>query len=361
MIERYFDNAATTPVDPRVIQEMLPYFSEAFGNANSIHEPGQRARAAVELARERVAALLGEEEPGWITFTSGATEANNWILALGTPLAVSPFEHSSVWETNRYFKGEVLGNDGYTLQPPTKVTSCAAVMHVNNETGAIIDLPRDLQVHDTQGGMAFSLLRDLTQSVGKVDLPKMERSYFASFSSHKFYGPKGVGALYSKMCIPATWVHGGEQENGLRAGTLNVPGIVGMGAAAAIALQEADDNRRHAEGLRALVLRELEKTSDVQLNSPANSSPYIVSLSFLGVEGETLVVELDRAGYSISSGAACSSHSTEPSHVLTALGIPMEWIRGTIRISFGKYNTEEAATNLAKELRKAVEKLRTMM
>lgn len=361
MIDRYFDNAATTPVDPRVVEEMLPYFSEAFGNASSIHEPGQRARAAIELARVRVAELLGEEDSGWITFTSGATEANNWVLALGTPLVVSPFEHSSVWETNAYFKGEVLENQGYTLSGPKAKASCAAVMHVNNETGAIIDLPPELQVHDSDGGMAFSLLRDLTQSVGKVDLPRMERSYFASLSAHKFYGPKGVGALYSKMCIPATWMHGGDQENGQRAGTLNVPGIVGMGAAAAIALQEADKNKRHAETLRALVLDEIEKTTDVQLNSPPNSSPYIVSLSFLGVEGETLVVELDRAGYSISSGAACSSRSTEPSHVLTALGLPMEWIRGTVRISFGKYNTEETATNLAKELRKAVEKLRTMM
>ncbi|MCC7230640.1 MAG: cysteine desulfurase [Fimbriimonadaceae bacterium] len=360
MIERYFDNAATTPVDPRVVEEMLPYFSEAFGNANSIHEPGQRARAAVELARERVAELLGEEDSGWITFTSGATEANNWVLALGTPLVVSPFEHSSVWVTNANFKGEVLENQGYMLQGPRAKASCAAVMHVNNETGAIIDLPPELKVDDSDGGMAFSLLRDLTQSVGKVDLPRMERSYFASLSAHKFYGPKGVGALYSKMCVPATWMHGGEQEDGRRAGTLNVPGIVGMGVAAAIASQEADKNKRFAENLRALVLAELTKISDHKLNSPQNSSPYIVSLSFLGVEGETLAVELDRAGYSISSGAACSSRSTEPSHVLTALGLPIEWLRGTIRISFGKYNTEASAANLANELRKAVEKLRTM-
>jgi cysteine desulfurase len=147
---------------------------------------------------------------------------------------------------------------------------------------------------------------------------------------------------------------------GLRAGTLNVPGIVGMGAAAAIALQEADENRRHVEGLRALVLDQLRNIPDVQLNSPLDSSPYIVSLSFLGVEGETLVVEADRAGYAISSGAACSSTSTEPSHVLTALGMDPEWIRGTVRISFGKDNTEASTIGLAKVLSLTVENLRTM-
>lgn len=357
---RYFDNAATTPVDPRVVEEMLPFLADSFGNANSIHEPGQRAHSAVELARQRVAELVEADYPGQIVFTSGATEANNWILSLGAPLAVSPFEHSSIRETNNYFEGEVLQNDGYSLSDPVAHAICAAVMHVNNETGAIIDLPPGLDHPDYEGGKSFSLLRDLTQSVGKVPLPKHQRNYFASMSAHKFYGPKGVGALYSHDASPETWMHGGEQEDGLRAGTLNVPGIVGMGVAAAIAAEEGDENRRHVESLRALVLAELSNISDVQLNTPEDSSPYIVSLSFLGVEGETLVIELDRAGFSISSGAACSSRSTEPSHVLTALGLAPELIRGTIRISFGKYNTEAASIKMAKELRDAVEKLRTM-
>lgn len=360
MRDRYFDNAATTPVDPRVVEEMLPYFSEAFGNANSIHEPGRRAHAAVELARERVAQLVGADYPEQIVFTSGATEANNWILALGTPLVVSPFEHSSVWETNTFFQGQVLQNHGYELADPSKPACCAAVMHVNNETGAVLKLPPSLELdaHEDEG--AFMVLRDLTQTIGKVDLPHHNRSFFGSMSAHKFYGPKGVGALYCHHASPAVWMHGGEQENGLRAGTLNVPGIVGMGAAAAIALQEAENDRRRVEALRALVLGELMKINDCQLNSPTDASPYIVSVSFLGIEGETLVIEADRAGFAISSGAACSSKLTEPSHVLMALGMDPGWIRGTIRISFGKYNTEASAENLAKDLRKVVEKLRTM-
>lgn len=347
-LSRYFDNAATTPVDPRVVEEMLPYFSEAFGNPNSIHEPGQRARAAVQLARQRVADLL-DADPFGVIFTSGATEANNWYLHQTRDWVCSPFEHASIYEANAILDRRTFDNYGYQLLPPEETYSTAVVMLVNNETGALIELPPDCP----------SSFRDLTQAVGK--LPVANLAYdIASFSAHKFYGPKGVGALHGRDRYPPPLLYGGGQEMGFRAGTLNVPGIVGMGAAAAIALQEADKNRRHAEILRALVLEEVEKTTDVQLNSPPNSSPYIVSLSFLGVEGETLVVELDRAGYSISSGAACSSRSTEPSHVLMALGLPIEWIRGTIRISFGKYNTEEAAINLAKELRKAVEKLRTM-
>lgn len=358
MIERYFDNAATTPVDPRVVEEMLPYFTEAFGNPNSIHEPGQRAHAAVELARERVAELFGGVDPIAFVFTSGATEANNWIADSADAVWCSPFEHSSVFNAVLNRGGHILPNIGYLLtdgpDPNLMVDmKVAAIMHVNNETGAIIDAQVPLPEKT-------KLARDLTQTIGKVDLPTEIYLDLATFSAHKFYGPKGVGCLWMPSTILEPMLHGGEQEDGWRAGTLNVPGIVGMGAAAAIALQEADKNKRHAETLRALVLDEIEKTTDVQLNSPPNSSPYIVSLSFLGVEGETLVVELDRAGYSISSGAACSSRSTEPSHVLTALGLPIEWIRGTIRISFGKYNTEEAAINLAKELRKAVEKLRTM-
>jgi cysteine desulfurase len=352
----YFDNAATTPVDPRVVQEMLPYFSEAFGNANSIHEPGQRAHAAVELARERVAELIGAEDPAQVLFTSGSTEANNWVLRESASSGgwVSPFEHSSVREPARTLGYRELEAEGIELKSPEPGDGLLSMMSVNNETGACWD-PRKLFL---SGSIAIH--SDITQQVGKLDTDVTGLSY-ASLSAHKFYGPKGVGALFAAVPSLDPLLYGGEHENGLRAGTLNVPGIVGMGAAAAIAAEEADENRRHVETLRALVLAEVEKINDVQLNSPDGASPYIVSLSFLGVEGETLVVELDRAGFSISSGAACSSRSTDPSHVLTALGLAPEWIRGTVRISFGKYNTEAASSKMAKELRDAVEKLRTMV
>jgi cysteine desulfurase len=350
MIERYFDNAATTQVDARVVAEMLPYFSEAFGNANSIHEAGRRAMGAVDLARERIARLLGADDPNEIVFTSGATEANNWVLHQTQNWVCSPFEHSSIYEACANLGGRTLANEGYKLLPPESNYGIAVVMLVNNETGAILEPPQGYNY----------LFRDITQSVGKVSTRDIAYD-LASMSAHKFYGPKGIGALHGRgFALPHPLLHGGEQENGLRAGTLNVPGIVGMGCAAAIANEEAEENRRHAESLRALVLDEVLKIENVQLNSPPASSPYIVSLSFLGLEGETLVVELDRRGFSISSGAACSSRSTEPSHVLTSLGMEREWIQGTVRISFGKYNTEAAAISLAKELRTAVEKLRTM-
>jgi cysteine desulfurase len=356
---RYFDNAATTPMDPLVAEEMLPFLGDSFGNANSIHEPGRRAAAAVELARMRVADLLGGD-PVDIFFTSGATEANNWVASQSDYIACSPFEHSSMMEAVRFKPGSLLANEGYNLTfdpselvDPWQKLRVVSVMRVNNETGAILTAAdiSDERVH---------LHRDLTQAIGKIDELTETPISAASFSAHKFYGPKGVGCLWNPSMILFPMLLGGEHEDGQRAGTLNVPGIVGMGCAAAIAAEEGDKNRRHAEMLRALVLEGVEKIQDFQLNSPPNSSPYIVSLSFLGVEGETLVVELDHIGFSISSGAACSSKSTEPSHVLTALGMAPEWIRGTVRISFGKYNTEAAAVSLAKELRAAVEKLRTM-
>ena len=349
---RYFDNAATTPIDPRVVEEMLPFLVDGFGNANSIHEPGLRARAAVERARRRVSELLGTEDSDQIVFTSGATESNNWVLAEYAKQggAVSPFEHSSVREAAKHYDYAFLPNEGYDLSVGGVSTGLVSVMSVNNETGALLDAV----LHPRANRHA-----DVTQQLGKLKVDLMGIDY-ASFSAHKFYGPKGVGGLYVGVPGISPFHLGGEHEGGLRAGTLNVAGIVGMGAAAAIAVDEQVKNLRWVEGLRALVLSAMEKVPDVQLNSPANSSPYIVNLSFLGVEGESLVVELDRAGFSISSGAACSSKSTEPSEVLTALGVPAEWIRGTVRISFGKYNTEAATTSLAKELRTAVEKLRTM-
>jgi len=328
---------------------MLPYFSEAFGNANSIHDFGRRAQAAVDLARERVAALIGAEDPHEIVFTSGATEANNWVLHQTRDWVCSPFEHSSIYEANAILQGRTFPNEGYRLLPPAEAYGTAVVMLVNNETGAILEPPTGYS----------HLFRDITQAIGKI--PTGDVAYdLASFSAHKFYGPKGIGALHGRGVFPPALMYGGEQEMGFRAGTLNVPGIVGMGAAAAIAADEMDESRAKVEGLRALALDELLKIPDVKLNGGTNASPYIVSLSFLGVEGETLVVEADRAGYAISSGAACSSRSTEPSHVLTALGLEPEWLRGTIRISFGKYSTEDGTASLARELRTAVEKLRTM-
>jgi len=360
--ENYFDNAATTPVDPRVMREMLPYFETSWGNANSLHAWGRDAMAAVDRARERVAALIGAEDAIQIIFTSGATESNNWVFAFGErhewntatmPMAYSPFEHNAVLEPAIRNGTQSLENRGLDLFPRWDHYFLVSVMHVNNEIGTEFD---PWKFRDD----AERLHSDITQAVGKIDT-SVRYLDFGSLSAHKFYGPKGVGALFAKdpdELVP--FILGGEQERGQRGGTLNVPGIVGMGAAAAIAQDEMHDNLAKVKELRAIVLDALRPCQDYQINGGDNVSPYILSVSFKGLEGESLVIELDQAGFAISSGAACSSRSTDPSHVLTALKMPMEWLRGTIRISFGRTNTKQSAEQLGKALVQAVERLRNL-
>lgn len=352
MYERYFDNAATTPLDPRVLQEMLPYLGEAFGNANSLHSFGRRAAAAVDLARQRVASLIHAEDPSQIIFTSGATEANNWVLRSVKTCQISPFEHSSVYEAARLLGYKTLQNDGLTLSPPASTIDLVSVMAVNNEVGASWVTP-DLR------GEAVALHSDLTQAVGKLPV-SLEGIDYASFSAHKYYGPKGVGALYSASSPPQPLIVGGEQEGGYRGGTLNVPAIVGMGAAAAIAEDEMPNDILHASQLRGIVLEELGDFPEMRVLGGDHCSPYILSISFHGLEGETLVIELDRKGFAISSGAACSSRSTEPSHVLQAMGLSADWAKGTVRVSFGRHNSQQSSRDLAAELRQAAQNLLKM-
>lgn len=348
----YFDHAATTPIDPEVLEAMLPYLKDEFGNASSLHSWGLRARHAVEIARGHVASLLGCD-PQEVFFTSGATEANNWVLQSYHDVAVSPFEHSSIWETARTLGFPSIENEGYKLFEGPQPQELLSVMLVNNETGAILDPP--------SGGYEH-LHRDVTQALGKVAFnlnTAGKRMNFASMSAHKLYGPKGVGALYVRDAEPLEpLLYGGEQEQGLRAGTLNVAGIVGFGAAAKAALDRQEGDHSQATRLRNVVINELQGLSDWKANQHDEQSPFILSLSFLGIEGETLVVEADTAGFAVSSGAACSSRSTEPSHVLTALGIEPEWLGGTIRVSFGRGNTDQSAMLLAKMLKNRVETLR---
>jgi cysteine desulfurase len=338
----YFDNAATTPIDPRVVEAMIPYFGETFGNAHSLHSFGGAAMAAVDKAREQVSNLIGADAPDEIVFTSGATEANNWIVRAFPDLVISPFEHSSLNTPALNAKHALMPNEGLSIAVPQDAP-IVSLMKVNNELGTVFE-PEKLA---TKLRLVHS---DITQAVGKI--PVMAHDFdYASFSGHKFYGPKGIGALYAKGAnFPAPLLTGGDQEHGLRAGTLNVASIVGMGAAAEIAQREREANANHVSGLREIVLEGLDKALDFQVNGGDQVSPYILSLSFYGMEGETLVIELDRLGFALSSGAACSAHSTAPSHVLTAIGLEPEWLRGTIRISFGRFNTKEAAQKLGKAL-----------
>lgn len=345
--ERYFDHAATTPLDPAVLEAMLPYLGLSFGNSESLHAWGRDADAAVERARCQVASLIGGS-PEEIVFTSGATEANNWILRCFPPrsVRVSPFEHSSVAEAAEALGISSLPNDGWTLLPTD--AEVVSVMTVNNETGAILDPPAGTaRVH-----------RDVTQSLGKLRLDLSGASW-ASASAHKLYGPKGVGCLWIRDAEPLpALLCGGGHESGLRAGTLNVPGIVGFGAACALAETRVEADLANAEALRATVLDGLSGLTEMGQNDHSKNSPYVLSVSFRGVEGEALVVELDALGYAVSSGAACSSGSSEPSRVLSALNIDEEWARGTVRISFGRANTPDSAAGLAKALARSVKALR---
>ena len=361
-LERYFDYAATTPVDEAVRAEMLPYLGEAFGNPNSLHSWGQRTRAAVELARERLAEATGWP-PDCITFTASATEANNWVISQFPNGEVGPFEHEAVRAPALANGYTVIPNDGLNLSPIASTTRVPLVSKIllSNETGTVWRPNAFVELN--QGWIHT----DASQGLGRVDLAALSAD-FMTLSSHKCYGPKGAAALITGNSI-GPMLLGGEQENGLRAGTLNVPAIVGFGLAAQIAEERRESDWQHAEELRSILLAELEPVSDWQINGvdedwigteerPIWNVPHILSLSFLGVEGETLVIEADSAGFAISAGAACSSGSTEPSHVLTAMGVPPEWIRGTARISFGRYNSKEAARALGQFLRVSLDRLR---
>lgn len=348
-LTRYFDNAATTPVDPQVLDAMLPYLRDACGNAHSIHSFGTQARDAVERVREQIAELVGAEDPSEILFTSGATESNNIVLHSSPDTAIGPLEHSSVREPALAAGFEVLAFAEGQVSEPIGPRALISAMLVNNETGQGFDLAH-LSTHCKR------LHSDITQAVGKIPVCLSTSPIaLASFSAHKLYGPKGVGALYAKGAdFPEPLVLGGGQEHGVRAGTLNVPGIVGFGEAARVAMESQKDDFGHALRLRDTVLEELSGLSDWRVNEGSSQSPFILSLSFLGVEGEALVLELDRSGYAISAGAACSSSKVEPSHVLVALGLPPEWARGTVRISFGRTNSVDSAVGLANALRTGV-------
>jgi cysteine desulfurase len=331
---------------------MLPFLQGEFGNPNSIHSLGGSARDAVESARVQVASLIGAEDPSQIYFTAGASEANNWVAHSTRSGIVSPFEHSSMQRSAETCGWAVWPNSGEALIDPGEPFEVASLMTVNNETGDIWDI-RDRSID------ANALHADATQIVGKLPFDVTGLN-FASMSAHKLYGPKGIGALYCWTAPPTPLMFGGEQEGGFRAGTLNVPAIVGFGAAAEIVSEEMAENELQARKLREILLHELSRVSDFRILGGPKTSPFILCLAFLGVEGETLVVEVDRQGYAISSGAACSSRSNEPSHVLQALDVPTDWLRGAVRISFGKMNTEKSTVGLAECLTQSVEKLRTM-
>lgn len=355
----YLDYAATTPVDPRVAEAMRPYFTDRFGNPSSVHQFGQEARAAVAGARAALAALIGAQTRE-VIFTSGASEANNLAIvgaAGGRPgpgqhIVTAATEHHAVLEPCHWLAGlgvdvTVLAVDRYGTVDPDAVrrairsdTVLVSIMHSNNEIGTIAPLAEIGAITRERGVLLHT---DATQSVGILPLDVRALSVdMLSLSAHKRYGPKGVGALYLRSGVKVDpLVRGGSQERGLRGGTENTPGIVGVGEAARVALEGMAEEAARIARLRDRLAAGLESAGGAHLNGhPTDRLPGIISASFDGIDSESLLLALDLEGIAASGGSACAAGTVEPSHVIAALGVDERLARGTLRFSLGRWTTD---------------------
>jgi cysteine desulfurase len=376
--EVYLDYAATTPIRPEVFQAMEPYLTKEFGNPSSIHHFGKQARIAIEEAREKIAKALGAKNEE-IIFTSGGTESNNMALkgvayALsdkGKHIITSSIEHHAILEPCHFL--EKLGfeitylpvdKEGF-IDPDSlrkairKDTILISIMHANNEIGTIEPI-EELTKIAKEYEIYFHT--DAVQTVGHipVNVDKLGVDLL-SISAHKFYGPKGIGALYIRKGTKIhPLIHGGEQEQRKRAGTENVAGIVGMGKAIEISILELDNERERLINLRDYFIKEVEKRiEEVYLNGPREIRlPNNINFSFAYIEGESILLNLDLEGIAVSTGSACSSASLEPSHVLSAIGLPIELAHSAVRFTLGHYTTKEDLDYTLEVLEKTVKRLR---
>ena len=376
----YFDHAATTPVDERVLQKMLPYFTDNFGNPNSQHRFGRRSVTAVDEARDTVASLIGAK-PSEIYFTSGGTESDNWAIRgaaharaeKGKHLIISAVEHPAMITTAKELEKEgfevsLAPVDEYGAVDVEKLKSLlrpdtifVGIMTANNEVGTIQPLAEISGLCRERGILFFT---DAVQAAGalKIDVndPAVD---LLSFSGHKFYGPKGVGVLYIRSGVRVgKIITGGHQERSMRGGTTNVPGIVGLAEAFRLANEEMAQNNAHVSAIRdRFIARVLREIPYVKLNGhPKDRLPNNANFSFRYIEGESLLFSLDLAGIAVSSGSACSSGSLEPSHVLLATGLPEGLAHGSVRFSFGKENTAEQIDFAVDKLKEIVVRLRNL-
>jgi cysteine desulfurase len=354
----YLDNNATTPVLPEILEAMQPYFGERFGNASSIHYHGQETRAAVERSRESVAALLGCRASE-IVFTGGGTEADNLaVFGLAKPgdhIITSTIEHHAVLNTCKHLESEgyevtyIPVDDSCQVDPDDvrralrKNTKLISIMMANNETG-VLQPVQEIAKIASEADVHFHT--DAVQAAGKVAIDvKQIGCDLLSISGHKMHAPQGVGALYvAKGTRLEPMLYGGRHERSRRAGTENVPGIVGLGKAAELAkeaLQRGDDEKTSAmrDRIESKILAEIEAVGVNGGNAPR--VPNTSNIFFDYIDGEALIIALDLKGLAVSTGAACSSGAMEPSHVLTAMGLPPERARASIRFSLGKQNTPE--------------------
>lgn len=376
----YVDNAATTAVSEVAIKAMLPYLGEVYGNPSSLHSVGQRAKEALEKAREEVAACIGASARE-IYFTSCGSEADNQAIrsaayngaAKGKKHIISTnFEHHAVLHTLKKLEGEgftvtylpvdkngliTAGQVEETIRPDTALVT---VMYANNEVGTILPI-REIGAVCRKRGVVFHT--DAVQAAGHIPVDvEADNVDMLSVSAHKFHGPKGVGFLYCRKNIPLrTFIEGGAQERGKRAGTENIAGICAMAAALREAVVHLYENMAAEERLRDMLIAELLKIPHSKLNGDAKKRlPGNINMCFEGIEGESLLLLLDAKGICASSGSACTSGSLDPSHVLLALGLPHEVAHGSLRISLCPENTEEEIKYIAAEVPKVVSYLRSI-
>lgn len=378
----YLDNNSTTPCDPRVVDAMVPYFFEKHGNAASrSHQFGWEAEDAVDYAREQIAKLLGADEKE-IIFTSGATESNNLAIKgiyemyarKGNHIITVETEHKAVIDTCKHLEKEgaeitwlKVGEDGLInlgeLEAAIKPTTIfVSVMWANNETGVIQPMREIGQICEKHGVLFHS---DATQAVGKIPTnPRENGIHLMSFTAHKMYGPKGVGALYVSRKNPRVKVtaqmDGGGHERGMRSGTLNVPGIVGFGKAAEIAMKEMAQDAERLSKLRDKLEHALTQLEETKVNGNVNSRmPHVSNISFKHVEGEGLMMTFNQH-IAVSSGSACTSASLEPSYVLVAMGLGDDLAHSSIRFSLGRFTTEEDVDFAIEAVTKGVNHMREL-
>ncbi len=376
----YLDNAATTPTDPRVVQAMLPYFTEVYGNPSSLHAFGQGAKHAIEEARHIVAAFIGAK-PEEIVFTSGGTESNNFTIKgvafarreKGNHIITSKIEHHAVLEPCHFlekqgFKVTLIPVDKYGLVDPADVkkaitdkTILISIMHANNEIGTIEPIA---EIGKLARGRDVYFHTDAVQTLGHLPVDVDELNVdILSASGHKLYGPKGVGILYVRKGVRMLpFMHGGDHEQGRRASTHNVPGIVGFGRAVELAKEERGKEIEKLTFLRDKLIKGILKTIEfTRLNGhPTQRLPNNVNVSISYVEGESMLLNLDMEGIACSTGSACTSSSLEPSHVLSAIGLSHELAHGSLRFSMGRQTLEDDIDYVLGVLPGIVGKLRSM-
>ena len=374
----YLDYSATTPVKEEVLKEMIPYFTEKFGNPSSLYDKGLESKDAVTHAREQVADLINAK-PSEVYFTAGGTESDNWALfgtaeklkSKGNHIITTKIEHHAILHSCAYLEKEGyevtyldIDKDGRISlkqleEAITDKTILISIMLVNNEIGTVQTIKEAAAIAKKHGVLFHT---DAVQGLGNVDIDVKDMGVdMMSMSSHKIYGPKGSGALYIRKGVMIdNYLHGGAQENRRRAGTENLTGIVGFGKAAELAKANFKGHVEHCSSLRNYLKdRIISEIPDTYVNGTMeNRHPGNLNITFKYIEGESILLLLNQFGISVSTGSACSSTSLEPSHVLTALGVPVEMIHGTVRFTVGDFTTKEDIDYVVDNLKKIVARLR---